>query len=143
MTVIQEMKEAKLRYIADTMKDYAKWLSETSQDQYIAERINEFSKTIEEVLSVTDGNLVATKTLDIRRLECKRRYGFHDTEEQLSIDKIDEIRKNDCVNTLMGTIQNLVNVKTHTDEYGRQIISASIYVGVPPEKIQYINQMNK
>lgn len=143
MTVIQEMKEAKLRYLADTMKDYAKWLSETSQEQSTADRINEFAESIEEVLAKVDGERLAVKTLDIRRLECKRRYGFHDMEAQLSTEEVEEIRKMDCVSTLMGTVQNLVNVKTNTDEYGRQIVSASIYVGVPPEKIQYINQLNR
>lgn len=143
MTVIQEMKEAKLRYLADTMKDYAKWLSDTSQEQYTADRINEFAASIEEVLAITDGKHLAVKTLNIQRLECKRRYGFHDMDAQLSPEEVEKIRKMDCVSTLMGTIQDLVNVKTNTDEYGRQIVLASIYVGVPPEKIQYINQLNR
>ena len=140
MTVIQEMKEAKLRYLADKMKDYAKWLSETSQEQYTADRINEFAESIEEVLAMVDGERLAVKTLDIRRLEYSIKsdldYMLHDFN--LTMDRL----KHECINSLGEIIAKLAEVKIQ--RVGpEKIVSASIYVGVPPEKIQYINQLNK
>lgn len=136
MTVIEEMKEAKLRYLADTMKDYAKWLSETSQEQYTAERIKEYAESIEEVLAMNVGDLVAANTLDIRRLEDSIKFNPHDMlyDFNFTMDRV----KQECIGNLQKIIKDLVKVKTH-DEGEYKVITASIYVGVPPEKIEYIN----
>jgi len=125
-----------LRYLADTMKDYAKWLSETSQEQYTAERIKEYAESIEEVLAMNVGDLVAANTLDIRRLEDSIKFNPHDMlyDFNFTMDRV----KQECIGNLQKIIKDLVKVKTH-DEGEYKVITASIYVGVPPEKIEYIN----
>ena len=137
MTVIQEMKEAKLRYLADTMKDYAKWLSETSQEQYTADRIKEFAETIEEVLAMNDGHFFIKKTLDIRRLEDKmkvptelyykgapdyRHANFEAARRAVEDNLLHYIKKN-----------KLIEVKVEDDGHGFHIASASLYVGIRPQ----------
>ena len=130
------MKEAKLSYLADVMSDYAKWLSETSSDQHIADNIAEWASTIREVLTMTDGHFVIEKTLDIRRLETKIKvstqsfyfgkpnyddYPIESAKQEAEYNLLHYIRKN-----------KLIEVKMEDDGHGIPIASASLYVGIRP-----------
>lgn len=130
------MKEAKLGYLADVMSDYAKWLSETSSDQHIADHIAEWASTIREVLTMTDGHFVIEKTLDIRRLETRIKvstqpfyfgkpsyddYPIESAKQEAEYNLIHYIKKN-----------KLIEVKMEDDGHGIPIASASLYVGIRP-----------
>ena len=126
-----------MRYLADTMKDYAKWLSETSQEQSTADRIKEFAETIEEVLAITDGHFCIEKTLYIRRLENKMKVP---TEFYYKVDpdyrNVNlEDAKRAVENNLLHYIKKnkLIEVKVEDDGHGIPIASASLYVGIRPQ----------
>ena len=136
MTVLQEMKEAKLSYLADVMSDYAKWLSETSGDQYIAENIAEWASTIREVLTMTDGHFVIEKTLDIRRLEDKMKVPtelYYKGDPDYRHANLEAARRAVEDNLLHYIKKNkLIEVKMEDDGHGIPIASASLYVGIRP-----------
>lgn len=130
------MKEAKLSYLADVMSDYAKWLSETSGDQYIAENIAGYAKTIREVLTMTDGHFVIEKTLDIRRLENKMKVPtelYYKGDPDYRHANLEAARRAVEDNLLHYIKKNkLIEVKMEDDGHGIPIASASLYVGIRP-----------
>ena len=137
MNVLQEMKEAKLRYLANVMSDYAKWLSETSSDLHVANRIDEYAKTIRDVIDMNDGHFVIEKTLDIRRLENKMKLsspyllqGFPTCK-----DENEENAKRAVEDNLLHYIRKnkLIEVKVEDDDHGIPVASASLYVGIRPQ----------
>lgn len=136
MTVLQEMKEAKLSYLADVMSDYAKWLSETSGDQHIADNIAEWASTIREVLTMTDGHFVIEKTLDIRRLENKMKVPtelYYKGDPDYRHANLEAARRAVEDNLLHYIKKNkLIEVKMEDDGHGIPIASASLYVGIRP-----------
>ena len=137
MNVLQEMKEAKLSYLADVMSDYAKWLSETSSDQHIADRINEWANTIREVIDINDGHFAIEKALDIRRLEEKMivppRFYFQDSPDYRP--ETLETAKRAVEDHLLYYIRKnkLIEVKVENNDHGIPIASASLYVGIRPQ----------
>ena len=131
------MKDAKLRYLSDVMSDYAKWLSETSSDQHIADCINEWTNTIREVINMSDGHFSIEKTLDIRRLETKMKLsspfllqGFPTCK-----DENEENAKRAVEDNLLHYIRKnkIIDVKVEDDGHGISVASASLYVGIRPE----------
>ena len=136
MNVLQEMKEAKLIYLADVMGDYAKWLSETSSDQHIADNIAEWASTIREVLTMTDGHFVIEKTLDIRRLEDKMKVPtelYYKGAPDYRHANLEAARRAVEDNLLHYIKKNkLIEVKVEDDGHGIPIASASLYVGIRP-----------
>ena len=126
-----------MRYLADTMKDYAKWLSETSQEQYTADRINEFAESIEEVLMITEGHFVTEKTLDIRRLENKMKVPtelYYKGEPDYRHANLEAARRAVEDNLLHYIKKNkLIEVKMEDDGHGIPVASASLYVGIRPQ----------
>jgi hypothetical protein len=137
MNVLQEMKEAKLSYLADVMSDYAKWLSETSSDQHIADNIAEWASTIREVLTMTDGHFVIEKTLDIRRLENKMKLSvpfFCQGIPNYQDENLESAKRVVEDNLLHYIKKNkLIEVKVGDDGHGIPIASASLYVGIRPQ----------
>lgn len=130
------MKEAKLSYLADVMSDYAKWLSETSSDQHIADNIAEWASTIREVLTMTDGHFVIEKTLDIRRLENKMKVPtelYYKGDPDYRHANLEAARRAVEDNLLHYIKKNkLIEVKMEDDGHGIPIASASLYVGIRP-----------
>lgn len=132
-----------MRYLADTMKDYAKWLSDTSQEQYTADRIKEFAETIEEVLAMTDGHFCIEKTLDIRRLENKMKVpteSYYKGDPDYRHANFEAARRAVEDNLLHYIKKNkLIEVKVGDDGHGFSIASASLYVGIRPQ-IHFLNK---
>lgn len=130
------MKEAKLSYLADVMSDYAKWLSETSSDQHIADNIAEWASTIREVLMMADGHFVIEKTLDIRRLEDKMKVPtelYYKGDPDYRHMNLEAARRAVEDNLLHYIRKNkLIEVKMEDDGHGIPIASASLYVGIRP-----------
>lgn len=137
MNVLQEMKEAKLRYLADVMGDYAKWLRDTSNDQYIADHIDEWASTIREVIDMSDGHFVIEKTLDIRRLENKMKLSspYFLQGHPTCKDENEENAKRAVEDNLLHYIRKnkLIEVKMEDDGHGIPVASASLYVGIRPQ----------
>ena len=131
------MKEAKLRYLADVMGDYAKWLRDTSSDQYIADHIDEWASTIREVIDMSDGHFVIEKTLDIRRLETKMKLSspYFLQGHPICKEENEENAKRAVEDNLLHYIRKnkLIEVKMEDDGHGIPVASASLYVGIRPQ----------
>ncbi len=136
MDLIQEMKEVKLRYLAEVMGDYAEHLRKTSGNDYVADQIDEWAKEIIDTINVTDGRPFTEKTLNIMKLE--KRHKFDDLYHIQSKDSkgFQKCMEDEVVKDLLWFIKDkgLVRVRTE-NEYDRvPVVTASLYVGVEPGK---------
>ena len=147
MNVVEEMKEAKLRYLADVMGRYAKYICETSSNQHIADRIDEFAKTILDVVNMGDGHFVIEKTLDIRKLENKMKI-----QAQLYYQGIPDYRHENLENAKRAVEDNLlhfirknklIDIKVEDDGHGIPIVTASLYVGIRPQAQWKLKEQNQ
>ena len=141
MSAIQEIKETKLRYLAEVMIDMAEHIRKTTTERWIAAEIDEYAMQIREIVGISDGHLFAEKTLGIRRIESKKRLDYYQLYREENPDELVKILQADVVRNLLDVVRDLVKVEANNDVYGGKIINASLYVGVPPEKIKYIDKL--
>jgi hypothetical protein len=130
MDIIQEMKEVKLRYLADVMGGYAEHLRKTSGNDHVANQIEEWAK---EIIDTIDGR-PTEKSLNVMKLE--KRHKFDDIYhiEGMDIKGFQKCMEDEVVKDLLWKIKDLVRVRTEK-EYGRvPVVTASLYVGVEPGK---------
>ena len=136
MDLIQEMKEVKLRYLAEVMGDYAEHLRKTSGNDYVADQIDEWAKEIIDTINVTDRRPFTGKTLNIMKLG--KRHKFDDLYHIQSMDSkgFQKCMEDEVVKDLLWFIKDKGLVRVHTEnEYDRvPVVTASLYVGVEPGK---------
>ena len=136
MIQLQELKEVKFRYLAEVMSDYAEHLRKTSGNDCVADQIDEWSKEIIDVINITDRQPVTEKTLNIMKLE--KRHKFDDIYhiQSVSSEGFKKMMEDEVVKDLLWFIKDKGLIKVHTEknDYQVPVITASLFVGVEPEK---------
>ena len=132
MGLLQEMKEVKLRYLAEVMGDYAEHLRKTSGNDFVANQIDEWAKEIIDVIEITDEHPVTMKTLNIMKFT--KRHKFDDIYhiQDMDIKGFQKCMEDEVVKDLLWELKKCVKVRTEK-EYDRvPVVTASLYVGVEP-----------
>ena len=132
MGLLQEMKEVKLRYLAEVMGDYAEHLRKTSGNDYIANQIDEWAKEIIDVIEITDEHPVTMKTLNIMKFTKRRKFDDIYHIQGMDIKGFQKCMEDEVVKDLLWELKKCVKVRTEK-EYNRvPVVTASLYVGVEP-----------
>ena len=132
MGLLQEMKEVKLRYIAEIMGDYAEHLRKTSGNDYVANQIDEWAKEIIDVIEITDDHPVTMKTLNIMKFTKRRKFDDIYHIQGMDIKGFQKCMEDEVVKDLLWELKKCVKVRTEK-EYDRvPVVTASLYVGVEP-----------
>jgi hypothetical protein len=132
MGLLQEMKEVKLRYLAEVMGDYAEHLRKTSGNDYVANQIDEWAKEIIDVIEITDEHPVTMKTLNIMKFTKRRKFDDIYHIQGMDIKGFQKCMEDEVVKDLLWEVKKCVKVRTEK-EYDRvPVVTASLYVGVEP-----------
>ena len=132
MGLLQEMKEVKLRYLAEIMGDYAEHLRKTSGNDYVANQIDEWAKEIIDVIEITDNHPVTMKTLNIMKFTKRRKFDNIYHIQGMDIKGFQKCMEDEVVKDLLWELKKCVKVRTEK-EYDRvPVVTASLYVGVEP-----------
>ena len=132
MGLLQEMKEVKLRYLAEIMGDYAEHLRKTSGNDYVANQIDEWAKEIIDVIEITDDHPVTMKTLNIMKFTKRRKFDDIYHIQGMDIKGFQKCMEDEVVKDLLWELKKCVKVRTEK-EYDRvPVVTASLYVGVEP-----------
>lgn len=139
--MIDQMKYAKILYLADVLEDIQNDMSRDYRCHNYAESVSDIVKRLRETIAVTDAQgEMKYEDFEIRRMECSRKICVLD----VSIGEIDDMEKHirrDVENGLLHEIaeKKLIDVCRHEDRDNNMLIfTASLIVGI--SKQPYVPQ---
>ena len=140
MGLIDQMKYAKILYLADVLEDIQNEMNRDYRCHSYAESINGIVKDLRETVAVTSmPNEMECEKIEIKRLEQSRTAFMMDfpRSELETILRHQRLRVED---ELLHFIRKnkLVRVRQHEDDHGNMIFTASLIVGI--EKQPYVPQ---
>lgn len=141
MGMIDQMKYAKILYLADVLEDIQNEMNRDYRCRNYAESISDIVKRLRETIAVTDAQgEMNCEDFDIRRMECSMKICVLD----VPIGEIDDMEKSirrGVEKRLLYEIaeKKLVDVRRHEDRDNNMLIfTASLIVGV--SKQPYVPQ---
>ena len=141
MGMIDQMKYAKILYLADVLEDIQNDISRDYRCHNYAESISDIVKRLRETITVTDAQgEMKCDDFEIRRMECSRNICVLD----VPIGEIDDMEKHirrNLENSLLHEIaeKKLIDVRRHEDRGNNMLIfAASLIVGI--SKQPYVPQ---
>ena len=141
MGMIDQMKYAKILYLADVLEDIQNNMSRDYRCHNYAESISDIVKSLRETIAVTDAQgEMKYEEFEIRRMECSRKICVLD----VPIGEMDDIEKHirrDVENGLLHKIaeKKLIDIRKHEDRDNNMLIfTASLIVGI--SKQSYVLQ---
>ncbi len=141
MGMIDQMKYAKMLYLADVLEDIQNEMSRDYRCHNYAESISYIVKRLRETIAVTDAQgEMKCEDFEIRRMECRQKICVLD----VPIGGIDNMEKNirrGLEDSLLHEIaeKKLIDVRRHEDRDNNMLIfTASLIVGV--SKQPYVPQ---
>ena len=141
MGMINQMKYAKILYLADVLEDIQNEMSRDYRCHNYAESISDIVKRLRETIAVTDAQgEMKCEDFEIRRMKCSRKICVLD----VPIGEMDDMEKHLCrdvENSLLHEIakEKLIDVRRHEDRDNNLLIfTASLIVGV--SKQPYVPQ---
>ena len=139
--MIDQMKYAKILYLADVLEDIQNDMSRDYRCHNYAESISDIVKRLRETIAVTDAQgEMKCEDFEIRRMEYRRKICVLD----VPIDGIDDMEKyirRDVEDSLLHEIaeKKLIDVRRHEDRDNNMLVfTASLIVGV--SKQPYVPQ---
>ena len=133
MGVIDQMKYAKILYLADVLEDIQNEMNRDYRCHNYAESISDIVKRLRETIAVTDAQgEMKYEDFEIRRMECSRKICVLDVPIGERDDMEKHIRR-DVEDVLLHEIaeKKLVDVRRHEDRDNNMLIfTASLIVGV-------------
>lgn len=139
--MIDQMKYAKILYLADVLEDIQNEMNMDYRCHNYAESISDIVKGLRETIAVTDAQgEMKYEDFEIRRMECRRKICVLD----VPIGEIDDMEKHircGVENDLLHEIakNKLINIRRHEDRDNNMLIfTASLIVGI--EKHPYVPQ---
>lgn len=141
MGMIDQMKYAKILYLADVLEDIQNEMNRDYRCHNYAESVSDIVKRLRETIAVTDAQgEMKCEDFEIRRMECSRKIRVLD----VPIGEIDDMEKHirrDVENSLLHEIakKKLVDVRRNEDcDNNMLTFTASLIVGV--SKQSYVPQ---
>ena len=141
MGMIDQMKYAKILYLADVLEDIQNDMSRAYHCHNYAESISDIVKRLRETIAVTDvQGEMKYDDFEIRRMECSRKICVLDVPIE-GINDMEKYIRRDVENDLLHEIaeKKLIDVRRHEDHYDNTLtFTASLIVGV--SKQPYVPQ---
>lgn len=143
MGLIDQMKYAKLLYLADVLEDIRDEMHKDWHCRNFADSINGIVKDVRETIpDTTSPNEMECEQIEIKRLEhmIKRNVLYVPHSE---IENLKNHMRLSAEHELLGFIKNhkLIRVRKHEEDNGNVIFTASLIVGI--EKQTYIPEEPK
>ena len=131
--MIDQMKYAKILYLADVLEDILNDMSRDYRCHNYAESISDIVKRLRETIAATDAQgEMKCEDFEIRRMECSRKICVLDVPIG-GIDNMEKYIRRDVEEKLLYEIaeKKLVDVRRHEDRDNNMLIfTASLIVGV-------------
>ena len=143
MGLIDQMKYAKLLYLADVLEDIRNEMHKDWHCRNFADSINGIVKDIRETIAdTTPPNEMECEQIEIKRLEHMIRRNVLDVPHS-EIENLKNHMRLWAEDELLGFIKNhkLIRVRKHEEGNGNVIFTASLLVGI--EKQQYVPEEPK
>lgn len=143
MGLIDQMKYAKLLYLADVLEDIQNEMRKDWHCRNFADSINGIVKDVRETIAdTTPPNEMECEQIEIKRLEHMIRRNVLDVPHS-EIDNLKNHMRLWAEDELLGFIKNhkLIRVRKHEEDNGNVIFTASLLVGI--EKQTYIPEEPK
>lgn len=141
MGMIDQMKYAKILYLADVLEDIQNDMNRNYRCHNYAESISDIVKRLRETIAVTDAQgEMKCEDFEIRPMECSRKICVLDVPIR-EIDNMEKYLRRDVENSLLREIaeKKLINVRRHEDRDNNILtFTASLIVGV--SKQPYVPQ---
>ena len=141
MGMIDQMKYAKILYLADVLEDIQNDMGRDYHCHNYIESISDIVKRLRETIAVTDAQCeMKCEDIEIRRMECSRKICVLD----VPIGGIDDMEKHirrDVEDRLLHEIaeKKMIDVRRHEDRDNNMLIfTASLIVGI--SKQPYVPQ---
>lgn len=141
MGMIDQMKYAKILYLADVLEDIQNEMNRDYRCRNYTESISDIVKRLRETIAATDvQGKMKYEDFEIRRMECSRKVCVLDVPI-FGIDNMEKGIRRDVESSLLHEIaeKKMIDVRRHEDRGNNTLIfTASLIVGV--SKSPYVPQ---
>ena len=140
MGLIDEMKYAKILYLADVLEDIQNEMNRDYRCHGYADSINDIVKDLRETIAVTSmPNEMECEKLEIKQIENSQKVNVMDFPHS-ELEYVERLYSSGVEDELLHFIRKnkLIRTIRHKDDYGNMIFTASLIVGV--EKQPYVPQ---